>query len=47
LVDDLKRTLITGALADSGGNFDVAAAKLDLSSSYLRRLARTLNVKLP
>ena len=46
-VDDLKRTLITSALADADGNFDVAAAKLDLSSSYLRRLARTLNVKLP
>ena len=46
-VDELKRTLVARALADANGNFDVAAAMLDLSPSYLRRLARSLNVKLP
>ena len=45
-VIELKRTLVERALADANGNFDVAAAMLDLSPSYLRRLARSLNVKL-
>ena len=46
-VNLIKRTLVIDALADADGNFDVAAAKLGLNSSYLRRLARSLNVKLP
>ena len=46
-VDEFKRELVARALVDANGNFDVAAAMLDLSSSYLRRLARSLKVKLP
>jgi len=46
-VNDLKRTLVERAVVDAAGDFEVAAATLGLSSSYLRRLVRSLNVKLP
>src|SRR6266404_398630 len=44
-VNDLKRTLVERAVVDAAGDFEVAAATLGLSSSYLRRLVRSLNVK--
>ena len=40
-------TLVERAVVDAAGDFEVAAATLGLSSSYLRRLVRSLNVKLP
>ena len=46
-VNDLKRTLVERAVVDAAGDFEVAAATLGLSASYLRRLVRSLNVKLP
>ena len=46
-VHDLKRTLVERAVVDAAGDFEVAAAISDLSSSYLRRRLRSLNVKLP
>lgn len=47
LVNQLKRSLIDQALQQAEGNHAEAARMLDLSPSYMRRLAHNLNVKLP
>ncbi len=44
-VDDFKRGLVESVLAETNGDFEIAAARLKLTSSYLYRLARSLNVK--
>jgi Nif-specific regulatory protein len=44
-VADFKRGLVESALAEASGDFEIAAARLKLTSSYLYRLARQLNVK--
>ena len=45
-VTDFKRKLIEPALIEAKGEFEVAAAKLNMTSRNLRRLVRVLNVKL-
>ena len=47
VVNDTKRSVITRALEKAEGNIPEAARLLDVSQSYLRRLIRNLDVKVP